>query len=65
MLAADLSRAPVEFEAAKSLAWLPPSARADSEVLFRVLPELRDYLIPHDYDISRGYRAWRLRCCGL
>ena len=65
ILADDLSRAPVEFEAAKALAWLSPSARADSEVLFKVLPELRDYLIPHDYDIARGYRAWRLRCCGL
>ena len=65
MLADDLSRAPVEFEAAKALAWLSPSARADSEVLFNVLPELREYLIPHNYDIARGYRAWRLRCCGL
>ena len=64
-LAAALSRAPVDTEAAKSLTWLRPSARADSEVLFKILPELRPHLTPHDYDVARGCRAWRQRRCWL
>ena len=45
-LADSLSRMSIDPKAAARLAWLPSGGRADSEVLFAVLPALRPYLIP-------------------